>query len=620
MAVAELRARADLPAEDTWDLTAIYLNVEAWDASIASVRADLPTLAALQGTIAEGPERLADVLRLQDSIGERLGRIFAFAGLKKDEDNANTDAVGAYDRVVGLSVEASQATSWVEPEILALPSGAVERYLTDAPELAVYRHALEDLLRQREHVLSAETERLLASTGEMAMAPGQIFTMLNNADITHGTIRDEDGNEVELTKGNYQVFMESRDRSVRQAAFDGLHDAYLGHRNTIATTYASSVKTDIFFARERNYSSALEAAMQPHNIPIAVYDNLVATVNAKLPHLHKYISLRKKALGLEQLEVFDLYVPIVPEVEDAYTYEQGVETVLRTLAPLGDDYGSVLTGAFDSRWVDVYENKGKSSGAYSWGVYGVHPFMLLNWVGRLDDVFTLAHEVGYAMHSHFSSATQPYTYAGYTLFVAEVASTVNELLVTDALRRETDDRAVQMYLVNHALEDFRSTIYRQTLFAEFERWAHEHAEAGHALTPDALSQAYSDLCARYYGSDVNVSEHWSIEWARIPHFYRAFYVYQYATGMSAAAAIAKMIHDEGAPAVKRYRQFLSGGSSKYSLDLLKDAGVDMATPMPIEQALDTFGELVDELERLMDESSPSLGHGSPRLASLPLSS
>ena len=605
MAVAELRARADLPAEDTWDLTAIYLNVEAWDASIASVRADLPTLAALQGTIAEGPERLADVLRLQDSIGERLGRIFAFAGLKKDEDNANTDAVGAYDRVVGLSVEASQATSWVEPEILALPSGAVERYLTDAPELAVYRHALEDLLRQREHVLSAETERLLASTGEMAMAPGQIFTMLNNADITHGTIRDEDGNEVELTKGNYQVFMESRDRSVRQAAFDGLHDAYLGHRNTIATTYASSVKTDIFFARERNYSSALEAAMQPHNIPIAVYDNLVATVNAKLPHLHKYISLRKKALGLEQLEVFDLYVPIVPEVEDAYTYEQGVETVLRTLAPLGDDYGSVLTGAFDSRWVDVYENKGKSSGAYSWGVYGVHPFMLLNWVGRLDDVFTLAHEVGYAMHSHFSSATQPYTYAGYTLFVAEVASTVNELLVTDALRRETDDRAVQMYLVNHALEDFRSTIYRQTLFAEFERWAHEHAEAGHALTPDALSQAYSDLCARYYGSDVNVSEHWSIEWARIPHFYRAFYVYQYATGMSAAAAIAKMIHDEGAPAVKRYRQFLSGGSSKYSLDLLKDAGVDMATPMPIEQALDTFGELVDELERLMDESSPS---------------
>lgn len=603
VAVAELRVRAELPVEDTWDLTAIFPNVAAWDAAIAGVRADLPKLGAMQGTIGEGPGRLLDVLRLQDSIGERLGRIFAFAGLKKDEDNANTDAVAAYDRVVGLSVEASQATAWVEPEILALPDDAVERYLTEEPELAHYRHALEDLLRQRAHVLSAETERLLASTGEMAMAPGQIFTMLNNADITHGTIRDEDGNEVELTKGNYQVFMESRDRSVRQAAFEGLHDAYLAHRNTLATTYSSSVKTDIFFARERNYPSALEAAMQPHNIPVAVYDNLVATVHAKLPLLHRYISLRKKALGLEQLEAFDLYVPIVPEVESAQTYEQGVETVLRTLAPLGDDYGSVLAGAFDSRWVDVYENKGKSSGAYSWGVYGVHPFMLLNWAGRLDDVFTLAHEVGHAMHSHYSSATQPYTYSHYTLFVAEVASTVNELLMTEALRRETDDRAVQLYLVNHALEDFRSTIYRQTLFAEFERWAHEHAEAGNALTPDALTQAYADLCARYYGPDVNVSEHWSVEWARIPHFYRAFYVYQYATGMSAAAAIARMIQQEGAPAVQRYRQFLAGGSSKYSLELLKDAGVDMTTPTPIEQALDTFGALVDELERLMDEGS-----------------
>lgn len=599
MVVTELRERAELPVEDTWDLTAIFPNVEAWDAAIAEVRADLPQLGALQGTLAEGPQRLLDVLRLQDALGERLGRIFAFAGLKKDEDNTNPASVAAYDRVVGLSIEASQVTAWVEPEILALPDGTIERYLTEEPTLDLNRHALEDLLRQRTHVLSAEIERLLASAGEMAIAPSQIFTMLNNADITHGTIHNEDGIEVELTKGNYQVFMESRVRSVRQSAFEGLHSAYRQHRNSLATTYAANVKTDIFFARERAYPSALEAALQPHNIPVAVYDNLVQAVHAKLPHLHKYIALRKQALGLQQLEVFDLYVPIVPEIDSAYTYEQGVDTVMRTLAPLGDDYRGVLSGAFDSRWVDVYENKGKSSGAYSWGVYGVHPFMLLNWSGRLDDVFTLAHEVGHAMHSHYSSTTQPYTYAGYTLFVAEVASTVNELLMTEALRRESDDKAVQLYLVNHALEDFRSTIYRQTLFAEFERWAHEHVEAGGALTPDALSGQYADLCALYYGADVNVSEHWAIEWARIPHFYRSFYVYQYATGMSAAAAIAKMIQQEGAPAVKRYRQFLSGGSSKYSLDLLKDAGVDMTTPTPIEQALDTFGALVDELERLM---------------------
>lgn len=599
MAVDELRARADVPVDDTWDLTAIFPNEAAWEAEVEAIRAELPRVTALQGTLAEGPGRLLEALRLQDELGERLTRAYSWAGLRKDEDNTSAAAVAAHDRVVALSVEAGQASSYLEPEILAMPDGTVERYLDEEQELVLYRHGLEDLLRLRAHVLSAESERLLASAGEITMAAGSIFTMLNNADLTHGTLTDESGNEVTLTKSNYLRYMESRERDVRRQAFEGMHRAYLDHRNTLATTYSSSVKTDIFFARTRGYGSALEASLAPNNIPVAVYDNLTEVVNRRLPLLHRYIALRKKVLELDQLEVYDLYVPIVPEVDAEYTYDRGVETVLRSLGPLGDEYRTILAGAFDSRWVDVYENRGKTAGAYSWGVHGVHPFILMNWAGRLDDVFTLAHEVGHALHSHYSSTTQPFTYSRYTLFVAEVASTVNELLMTDALRRETDDRAVQMYLINHALEDFRSTLYRQAMFAEFERWAHEHVEGGGALTPDVLSERYGELCARYYGPDVNISESTAVEWARIPHFYRAFYVFQYSTGISAAAALSKMIVDEGEPARKRYVDFLSGGSSKYSLDLLRDAGVDMTTPDPIERALDVFEALLVELEALV---------------------
>jgi oligoendopeptidase F len=593
------QSRSEVPVEDQWDLTAIYPTLDDWNADIERIREDLPTLADMQGTLDQGAERLLTALSLEDAIGERLTRVYSYAGLWKDEDNANAEAVAAHDRAVTLSVDASQVSSFLQPEILALPDGTVERYLDEQPDLALYRHALESLLRQREHVLSAEQERLLAAASEMAMAPGQIFSMLNNADLSFGTIIDESGAEVALTKSSYQRFLESRSREVRRQAFEGMHQQYLDHRNTLATTYAASVKADIFYARVHKYDSALDAALEPNNIPVAVYDNLVEVVNQRLPVLHRYIALRKRILGLDDLHVYDLYVPIVPEVERDFTFEAATDTVLKSLAPLGDDYRSVLRRALDSRWVDVYENRGKTSGAYSWGVYGVHPFILLNWSGRLNDVFTLAHEVGHAMHSHYSSTTQPFTYSHYTLFVAEVASTVNEMLMTDALRRETDDRAFAMYLVNHALEDFRGTLFRQTMFAEFERWAHEHVEAGGTLTPDALNTKYGDLSSRYYGPDVVVSDFAAGEWARVPHFYRAYYVYQYATGISAAAALSRQILDEGEPARKRYRDFLSGGSSKYSLDLLRDAGVDMATPEPIERALDAFEALVDELERLI---------------------
>jgi len=593
------RARADVPVDDTWDLGAIYADQQAWEQDLERIRTDLPRLTAFQGTLAHGAATLLAALRLEEEIGERLTRAYSWAGLKKDEDNANTEALANHDRAVRLSVDAGQASAFLEPEILGLPDGAVERYLSENADLERYRHVLENLLRLREHVLSAEMEQLLAGAGEIAMGPNSIFTMLNNADITHGVIRDENGDEVPLTKGNYLRFMENRSRDVRRAAFEGMHAPYLAHRNTLAATYSTAVKTDAYFARVHKYPSALEATLHPNNIPVAVYDNLVGTVNRHLPILHRYIALRKRALGLDRLGVHDLYVPIVPEVDDEYTFDQGVETTLRGLGPLGERYRSELAAGLDSRWVDVYENRGKTSGAYSWGVHGVHPFILMNWSGRLDDVFTLAHEVGHAMHSWYTSATQPFTYGRYTLFVAEVASTVNELLLTDAMRRETGDRNIEMYLINHALEDFRGTLFRQTMFAEFERWSHEQVESGEALTPDALSEHYRDLCSRYYGPDVDVDDFVAVEWARIPHFYRAFYVYQYATGISAAAALAKALVDEGEPARDRYLRFLSSGSSKFSLDLLRDAGVDMETPRPIEDALATFESLLAQLEALM---------------------
>lgn len=593
-------ARADVPVEETWDLTAIYPNADAWNAALQEIRDRLPELAALRGTLGDGAGQFLKALQLEEAIGEQFSRAFSWAGLRRDQDNTDASAQADYDKVVVLSVELGSTVAFLEPEILALPEGKVEEYLAEEPALEVYRHALENLLRQREHVLDAETETLLASAGELAMAPDTIFSMLNDADLEYGTITNEDGEEVTLTKANYQRFIESRNREVRKAAFDAMHSAYRRFQNTISATYAASVKTDVFFARTRKYASSLEASLKPNNIPVSVYDALVETVNRRLPALHRYVDLRRRMLNLDSIGVYDLYVPIVPEVDQEYSYNEAVDLVLSGLQPLGSDYVRALGSGLDSRWTDIYENKGKTSGAYSWGVYGVHPYILLNWSSQLRDVFTLAHEVGHAMHSHYTFEAQPYVYGRYTLFVAEVASTVNELLLTDYMRKHTDDKLLDMYLINNALDDIRGTLFRQTKFAEFERWAHERVEAGDALTPDVLSEYYADLYRRYYGPHLEVDEHVAIEWARVPHFYRAYYVYQYATGISAAAALSRQILDEGEPARERYRTFLSGGSSRDSLDLLKDAGVDMTTPEPIDQAIDLFESLLDELEALLD--------------------
>lgn len=593
------RPRSEVPPEDTWDLTAIYPDREAWEAGIEQVRELAGQISELRGRLGESAETLLHALELDERAGEHLIKVYAWAALKKDQDTTDSESQADSDRATRLYVEVSSQVAFIEPELLALPEGTVERFLEENEALGKYRHALETILRQREHVLDTETETLLASAGEIFGAPGTIFGMLNDADMEYGEIENEQGEKVTLTKANYQRFIESRDRRVRRDAFQTMHAAYQRQRNTIAATYSSSVKADVFMARTRNYESSLQAALKPKNIPESVYDALVDAVNAQLPLLHRYIDLRKRALGLERLGAYDLYVPIVPEVEAEYGYTDALDIVLDGLAPLGEDYVRALGSGFDSRWIDVYENRGKRSGAYSFGVYGVHPYILLNWSGKLRDVFTLAHEAGHAMHSFFTSQAQPYVYSNYTIFVAEVASTVNEILLTEKLRAETDDPKLDMYLINHALEDLRGTLYRQTMFAEFERWAHEQVEQGAALTADALSAQYAELARRYYGPDVDVDDYVAIEWARIPHFYRAFYVYQYATGISAAAALARQILEEGEPARQRYRQFLAGGSSKDSLDLLRDAGVDMTSPEPVNQALELFGGWVDELEQVM---------------------
>ena len=450
------RAREDVPTEDTWDLTAIFPDHDAWKAGIAAVERLADELVEMRGRLGDSPETLLETLELEERIGEQIIKVYAWAALKKDQDTTDSDSQADSDRATRLFVETSSKLAWIEPELLALPEGTIEGFIEQHDGLDTYRQALKVLLRQRDHVLDSETETLLASAGEIFGAPGTIFGMLNDADMEYGEIENDDGEQVTLTKANYQRFIESRNRDVRKAAFETMHTAYNKQRNTIAATYSSSVKADVFMARTRSYDSALHAALKPKNIPETVYDALVETVNDHLGLLHRYIALRKQVLGLDQLGVYDLYVPIVPEVDEEYGYADALDTVLDGLGPLGGDYVRDLGTGFDSRWIDVYENKGKRSGAYSFGVYGVHPYILLNWSGKLRDVFTLAHEAGHAMHSFYTSQTQPYVYSNYTIFVAEVASTVNEILLTEKLRSETDDPNLDMYLVNHALEDLRA--------------------------------------------------------------------------------------------------------------------------------------------------------------------
>ena len=596
----ELLKREDVPAEHKWDLDSVYPSVAAWEEDYARVEAMMPRLTAYQGRLGESAGTLLEALRARDELYQLLEQVLVFARMKEDEDTTNTTYQALATRANTLYAKVAAAGSFLVPEILSIPTETLRAWLDENAELGAYRHALEDLMRQKAHVRSPEVEELLAQMSEVSEAPREIFGKLNHADLKFPKIKDEEGREVELTHGRFLRFMESPVRAVRQAAFEALYTTYGKFRNTLAAAYASSVKKDVFYARARRYPSARAMALADTNVPESVYDNLVATVNKNISSLHRYMRLRRKLLNVDELHMYDIYTPMVPEVDKKISYGEAVETILKALAPLGEEYCEVARrGMTTDRWVDIYENVGKRSGAYSFGAYTTKPFILMNYQDNFDSMFTLAHELGHSMHSYFSRRHQPYHYADYTIFVAEVASTFNEALLTHYLLQQTTDPKLRMYIINHQLETFRTTLYRQTMFAEFEHITHQRVEQGEALTADVLNEIYYDLNKKYYATEgMVIDDLIALEWARVPHFYGAFYVYQYATGISASVALSQQVLTEGKPAVERYLEFLKSGSSDYSTNLLKKAGVDMTSPEPVQQALDVFAGLLDEMERL----------------------
>ena len=599
LTLLSLKKREDIPTEYTWDLSTIFARDEDWEQGFQSIQNRLPELEALKGTLAQSGQALLKVLQKRDEIAEALERLYTYASMRKDEDTTNSTYQGMADRATQLFVHTSTVASYIDPEILAIPQETLDQFIQGTPGLALYKQQLDVLNRQRPHVRSVEIEAILAAAGEITEAPDNIFDMISNADLKLPMINNEQGEAVELTQGNYQTFIRSAERLVRKEAFEALHGTFLKQRNTIAATLAAEIKTNIFYARQRNYATCRERALDRYNIPVSVYDNLITTVREHTPLLDRYMKLRKRILNLDELHMYDLYTPIVKETTDEITYEEARDTIIAALSPLGETYCKILTEGFRQRWIDVYETPGKRSGAYSGGAYGTHPFILLNFQDKRESMYTLAHELGHSMHSYFTRTKQPYQYGDYTIFVAEVASTLNEGLLTQYLLKNTEDRATRISLLNHSLEGLRGTLYRQTMFAEFEQKIHGQAEQGEPLTADMLTAIYTALNEKYYGGEAFIDELIGIEWARIPHFYYNFYVYQYATGISAASALVQQILHEGQPAVERYLKFLSSGSSDYSIELLKKAGVDMTTPEPVRQAFQLFETHLSQMEELL---------------------
>ena len=599
-AVKKLPLRSEIAEKDTWRLEDIFPSDEAWEKEFQEVLTMIPGIKEFQGRLGENAATLYAALQYQDQLLERLGKLRAYSHMRYDQDTTNSFYQALDDRMRNLYVQAASQLSFIVPELLSIAEDKLNAFLQEKEELRLYEHALAEINRQRPHVLPAEQEALLAEASEVMAASQNTFGMLNNADLEFPAIKDERGEEIEVTHGRFILFLESADRRVRRDAFKAMFDTYGKFRNTFSSTLSGNVKKNNFYARIRNYSSAREAALAKNNIPESVYDNLISTVTEHLPLLHRYIQLRKEILGLNKLHMYDLYTPLVKDVKIEISYEEAKDIVVAGLSPLGEDYLNVIKEGFANRWVDVYENKGKRSGAYSSGAYGTNPYILLNWQNNINDLFTLAHEFGHSVHSYYTRKYQPYPYGDYSIFVAEVASTCNEALLNEYLLRTLDDEQKRMYLLNHYLEGFRATVFRQTMFAEFEHLIHQKAQNNEALTAESLTKDYYALNQKYYGTDdMNIDEEIGLEWARIPHFYYNYYVYQYATGFSAATALSNKILTEGAPAVEKYLQFLQAGSSDYPLEVLKKAGVDMTSKKPIEDALLVFEEKLTEFAQLI---------------------
>ena len=589
----KLPKRNEIEEKYKWKLEDIYADDTAFETDYAKTGDLVRKMEGMQDGIADS-KSLLKCLELYEDMFCLVDNLFSYSRMRMDEDNANSKYQVMFGRARELAVKAGASAAFIEPLVLALPEEVVT-----GPELAKYKIFINEILRKKAHTLSAPEEKILAMSAEATGASQEIFSMFNNADIKFPEIEDEKGDKVELTKGRYIMFMENKDRRVRKDAFDALYDTYSNYKNTLAAAYTSSIKAMKFYSTTRGYGSSLEASLDSDNITTDVYDNLLDTINKNLHLLHKYVSIRSKALGLDKVDMFDIYVPLVDQDDEKYSFEQACDTVAESLGALGDEYVSLLNKGFESGWIDVYENEGKTSGAYSWGTYLSHPFVLLNYQGTLDNVFTLAHEMGHSLHTYYSTSSQPYIYSQYKIFVAEVASTVNEVLMVKYMLKNTTDRKKRAFLINHFLESFRGTVFRQTMFAEFEKVCHASYGEGKPLSGDDLCRIYFDLNKKYHGDACEADDKIKYEWSRIPHYYRSFYVYKYATGFSSAVAIANMIEEEGAPAVERYIEFLKSGGSEYPLDILKKTGVDLSTPAPIEAGMRMFESLLDEFESLV---------------------
>lgn len=590
--------RSEIDEKHLWDLTDLFEDDDKWELSFKNVKNETEVFKKFKGKLLESPQTLFEAIRSRESISRKLTDLVTYSRLKLDENTKSPIYQGLVSRSETLMSEISDLLSFFNPELLSVEFETIEKMLTYEP-LVIYRQAFVDLFRSKPHTLSEEMESVLAQTEELAGVPSNAYGMLLNADMTFEDVTDSEGKTHKLTNGTYVPLLMSKDRVLREDAFKKYYKVYESHINTIATLMQSEVKKNIFYSKMRKHSSSRAAALFENNIPVSVPDQLIEAVNANLETFYKYMKLRKRVLGLEELHLYDVYTPIVGDVEFPVEYNEAREIVTEAVSPLGKKYQDTVRSAFEDKWIDVFETEGKRSGAYSWGTYDSKPYVLLNHKNNVDSMFTLAHELGHSMHSYLTRENQPYVYGNYSIFVAEVASTTNEALLNDYLLKTIDDEGKRKYILNHYLEQFRGTIFRQTMFAEFERDIHRHVESGGALTAEFMCDHYLELNKKYFGPDVIIDDAIKYEWARIPHMYYNFYVYQYATGFSAAIALSDQILTEGEPAVERYLEFLSSGCSDYPIDILRKAGANMETKAPVANALSVFKKVVDELDALL---------------------
>ncbi len=594
--------RSDIDAKYKWDLTTFFPNEQAWEDAYNSLEKNMPRIEQYKGTFATSANNLLECLKLKDSLDLISNNLYVYAYLKLDEDNRNSKYQELGGQISGLNSRLNGAEAFIAPEILKLDDNQIKSYMQELPELKLYEFYLDDLMRSKAHILSEEQEALLAKAAPIAQAPSRIFTMLDDADMSYGTIKDDDGNDMELTKERYYRIAETGSRPLRKRANHAYNEAYLKLQNSLAATLASSVQKDYFLSQARNYKSCLDMAVDGDNIPPEVFHNLINAVDANLEPLHKWAALRKRILGYDTLYTYDLYVPLISDFDKQYDYEDAEKMVLKGLNPLGKSYLKDFEKGLNSGWIDVYETQGKGSGAYSWGTWSAHPVILLNYNGSLENVFTLAHEMGHAMNSFYTNATEPYTYSGHSIFTAEVASTCNEALLMNYLLKNTTDKREKMYLLNKYIEQIIGTFYTQVMFSEFEMAIHDRVEKGGALSADFMRKTYRDIYQKYWGPELVIDSINDLGELRISHFYRQFYVYQYATSYSAALAISDKILKKEPGALDSYMQFLKTGRSAYPVDILKKAGVDMTTPDPVNRTIKLFSNLVDQMEQLLNES------------------